>query len=173
MKQEISDTTLQSNTQEKNSKLEVLNINHFHQKFLKEQQNENAISLKLFKKIVYEYLKIYFYELYFLRVTKYFFLGGKMKIVTYPTWVKKQRRGRSAEETLHRSERPLGLFWFLRPSRRMYFMVKLKKLTGSTNILPKIEQSFLQKFDKDLLPIFTNEQKKGRENKTLYRCIQH
>ena len=65
-----------------------------------------------------------------------------------------------------------GLFWTLRPSPKMYFMVKIKKLTGSTNIIPKIERLFNRNQDKDLLPIFTDEQKKSKRNKTLYRCIQ-
>ena len=51
-------------------------------------------------------------------------------------------------------------------------MVKLKKLTGSTNMLPKIEALFNRNHNKDFLPIFTEEQRKGKKDKTLYKCIQ-
>ena len=51
-------------------------------------------------------------------------------------------------------------------------MVKIKKQSGSTNMITKIESIFKKNNNTDLLPIFTEERKKGKINKTLYRCIQ-
>lgn len=178
----------QNTTQEKNSKLLTLNINYFYSLFLKNRKAYPAAyfatnrkikgrvrrlpTLIEYKKIIYEYLKTYFFELYINRIKTYFFLGGVMKIVTISSWVNKQKRGYSNEKKYCKVNKAFGLFWTLRPSPKMYFMVKIKKLTGSTNIIPKIERLFNRNQDKDLLPIFTDEQKKGKRNKTLYRCIQ-
>lgn len=187
MKQEISKNQDQSN-QTKKSDLEILNIDYFFKLFLKEKKRyapslfsinkpvkkirPRKITLKEYVLIVSTYLKIYFNELYLNRKTMYFFLGGFMKVVTSYNWTKMQRRGYHKEKTLHIVDKPLILFWYMRPSTKMFYMVKLKKLTGKRNAIPKIEKVFLNNFNKDLLPIFTEEQKKGRINKTLYRCIR-
>lgn len=178
----------QNTTQEKNSKLLVLNISYFYSLFLKERKAypashfatnkkikgrvRRSATLKEYKKIIYEYLKTYFFELYINPVRTYFFLGGVMRIVTISSWINKQKRGYSNKKEYCKADKAFGLFWTFRPSPKMYFMVKIKKLTGSTNIIPKIESVFNRNQDKDLLPIFTDEQKKGKLNKTLYRCIQ-
>ncbi len=178
----------QNTTQEKNCNILVLNINYFYNLFLKERNTYPASffatnkkikgrvrrtpTLQEYKKIIYEYLKTYFFELYINPIKTYFFLGGFMRIVTISSWINKQKRGYSNNLKYCKAYKAFGLFWTLRPSPKMYFMVKIKKLTGSTNIIPKIEETFNRNQDKDLLPIFTNEQKKGKLNKTLYRCIQ-
>ena len=178
----------QNITQEKNCKPLVLNINYFYSLFLKEKKSyapslfsigektrrtiPRKPTLKEYKKIVYTYLKIYFFELYINRFKMYFPLGGLMKVVTISSWIHKQKRGYSKEKEYCKADKAFGLYWYSRPSPKMFFMVALKKLTGKTNMIPKIEKIFSQNQDKDLLPIFTNEQKKGKLNKTLYRCIQ-
>lgn len=178
----------QNITQGKNSKLLVLNISYFYSLFLKESKaypaKDFTINKKIkgrvrrkptlqeYKKIIYEYLKTYFFELYINPIKTYFFLGGIMRIVVIPSWINKQKRGYSDKIEYCKADRAIGLFWTLRPSPKMFMMVKIKKLTGSTNIIPKIERLFNLNQDKDLLPIFTDEQKKGKLNKTLYRCIQ-
>ncbi len=173
MKQEILNIVPQSTIQPEKSKIEVLNIKYFYDLFVKKRLAKlYTPTLQQFKKIIYTFLKIYFQELYMHNVPKYFFLGGKMKLVAYHSWVKLQKRGYSKEPEIHRSDKAIGLFWYLKPSEKMHFMVKLKKLTGKTNAIPQIERIFNQNNDKDLLPIFTNEQKKGRIDKTLYKCIQ-
>lgn len=187
MKQEILEAMSQNITKEKNCNLLVLNINYFYNLFLKEKKKySNSLfftntktkikkrrspSLLEFKKIVYEYLKTYFFELYINPIKTYFFLGGFMRIVIISSWGRKQKRGYSDKLEYCRVDKAIGLFWFYRPSLKMHFMVALKKLTGSSNMIPKIEKIFKQNQDKDLLPTFTEELKKGKINKTLYRCI--
>lgn len=180
---------MQKQTQEKSSDLEVLTIKYFYNLFLKEKKSyapslfsinkktrkkrKRKVELKEFKKVIYAYLKIYFYELYFLKKPMYFFLGGFMKVVLYHTWTGVQRRGTKQKKEFHESEKAFGLFWYMRPTMKTHYFVKLKKLTGTTNIIPRIEKTFSQTEDKDLLPIFTEERKRAKTNKTLYRCIQH
>lgn len=169
-----------------NSDIEVFNINFFYKKFQTEKRRyhpslfcigektkkkrKKGVSFSLYKKIVLEYLKLYFFELYMNSNPEYFPLGGFVKKVLYSKWARFQSRGKT-KKTLTVSEGAIGLFWYMRPSIKMYYMVSLKKLTGSSNRIPKIEKIFKDNFNKDLLPIFKTEIKKGSKNKTLYRYV--
>lgn len=163
MKQATSDITLQNNTQGKNSDVEILDITYFHSLYLKNFR-KFAVDLKLYKKVVKTYLKIYFTELYMNKVAKYFFLGGQAKLVLGTAVV----FNKATNSVINKN---INIFWYNRPSKKMWFMVTIKKMKGSSSALSKIENFFHTKYNKDLLPIFTKEQKKGKNNKTLYRCI--
>lgn len=185
MKQETLDITSQSKTQEKNCSLEVLSIDFFYKKFAREKRryapslfcvNEvtrkkrpQQVSFSLYKKIVSEYLRIYFFYFFFSEKPVYFPLGGFLKKVACQSWMRKMKRGNGPEQICG-GNKPVGLFWFLRPSAKMWYMVGIKKLTGKHNRLPKLEKTYRQNFDKDLLPIFTEEAKRARTNKTLFIC---
>ena len=111
MKQEITDIMLPNQTQEKNCDLEVINIVFFYKKFLKEKRRyapslfcvnkktrktrPQKVSLMLYKQIVLQYLKLYFFSFYMTEGSFYFPLGGFLKKVTYPKWVRVMRRGGS------------------------------------------------------------------------------
>jgi hypothetical protein len=183
MKQETLETTSQNQIQEKNCSTRVLGINHFYKLYLKENvhrdnslffinekiksKKKRVATFKEYKKVVRCYLEIYFYELYFLKIPSYFFLLGLLKVTVSSPWSAKNKKG-----GYFGSDGALGLFWYLRPSERSYFMVKINKLTGKHNMLPKIEADFKKQHDKELLPTFTEERKKGLKTKTLFRCIQ-
>lgn len=187
MKQEICKKMIQTSTKEKRSDLDVLNISDFYSMHLKEKKKfsekmfftdknikkkkERFVTLQEFKKIITTYLGIYFMELYFMKIPKYFFLGGMMKIVKYPTWMNKQSRGSSPDKKFIIAEEALGLFWYRRPSQKSFYMVVLKKLTGKFNALPAIEVKFKKNNNKDLLPIFEHEHLRAQRNKSLYTCI--
>lgn len=165
--------------------IEVLNIGHFYELFRLEKRRyapslfcvdkkvkrgkKQEVSLKLYKKIILEYLKMYFFDVYSNNRPIYFPLGGFMKKVTYPKWVRFMAKGKS-EKRISGGDNAIGLFWYQRPSPKMFYMVKLKKLTGSSNRLPVAEKFYLDNFNKDILPIFNTELKKAKENKTLYSC---
>jgi hypothetical protein len=178
----------QNTTQGKNSKFEPININYFYALFEKEKKKYPAqhftkekltvkkgrrktlVSLALYKKIIITYLGVYFKDFYSSpNNLLYFPLGGYLKKVTYANWTFTMKRG-YLEKQVHRSEKAIGLFWFLRPSNKMFHMVTLKKLTGFYSRLTKLERLFSENHDKNLLPIFTTEVKKGTKNKTLYIC---
>ncbi len=78
-------------------------------------------------------------------------------------------KGKS-EKRISGGNNALGLFWFVRPSMKMYYLVSIKKLTGSSNRIPDIEKVYVNNFNKDLLPIFNQELRKAKDNKTLYLC---
>lgn len=178
----------QSTTQEKNSNVQVLRTGHFYDIFIKENKKypsllystgkkvkdkrRRSITISEFRKIITAYLKIYFYELYINRKSMYFFLGGFIKTVLCSNWTNIQKRGDSKEKTIHNIDSYIGIFWYYRPTVKSYILTKLLKQKGKHNQLPKIEREFLKRYDKDLLPIFTQEIKKCRDNKTLYRCIR-
>lgn len=168
-----------------NTKLDVKNIDYFYRKFSSEHKKyrpaqfqtdkktklrrKQPVSFSLFKKIIKEYFKLYFFDLYTDNAVLYFPLGGFLKKVTYPTWTHFMSKGKSKKQRSG-GQNAIGLFWFLRPSAKMFYLVKLKKLTGSTNRLPKVEENYNRIYNKDLLPIFKSELKKGRKNKTLFIC---
>ena len=188
MKQETLETSPQSKTQEQSSKLQVLNIPHFYKKYINQknpkhrpQQFSTDEKIKLirkrnptlneFKIIVKQYLTIYFYELYMNKVPSYFFLGGMMRVCVCHPWVMNTFK-KKGKTIISGSSGAFTLFWYLRPSEKINFMVKLVKLTGSSNVIPEIERIFKKHHNKDLLHIFTHERKKAFLNKTLFRCIR-
>jgi hypothetical protein len=177
----------QNITLEKNCKLKVLGIKDFYKIFLREKRfyapslfcvnvptrktRLRKVTFQEYKKVIYEYLKVYFFELYMNKQSLYFFLGGYMKVVSCLAWVRNAPRYNSPNKKQGSPNGSFGLFWYHKPSARMHYMLKLNKLSGSTNMITKIEKIFRENHNKDLLPIFTEEQKKGKKNKTLYRCI--
>lgn len=164
---------------------EVFNVNHFHGLFEKEKRRyppsffntdkkprrkrKEGVSLKLFKKIILEYFKMYFFEFYMSQKAIYFPLGGFMKKVLYDKWTAFMPKGKT-EKRLVQSDGAIGLFWYRRPSRKMQYMVYLRKQQGSTNRITKMERVYKENFNKDLLPIFDSELKKHYHNNTLYLC---
>lgn len=169
------------------SDLEVIGMNYFFERFEKEKRKyppsffctdkkvkakrRVPVGKRLFRKIVIEYLKLYFYDLYMGTKSMYFPLGGFMKKVRYKSWVNYQSRGTKPKELI-RSDGAIGLFWYMRPTARLYFMVQIKKLTGSTNRIPKIEKIFLDNFNRDNLPTFIDELRKAEKSKNLYLCTR-
>lgn len=164
MKSQMQDITPQTNTQEKKSKIDRIGVEFFYNKFRKENRKDK-ITLSQFKIVIKTFLKVYFTEVYVTKKTYYFFLGGKMKLVLANT----NLINKNTKKLINKS---LQLFWYNRPSPKMWFMVKFTKLSGSNSALSKIERLFNQIHNKDLLTIFTKEQKRGKKQKTLFRCIQ-
>jgi len=167
------------------SKIEVLSVKYFFDMFQLEKRRyppslfclgektrkkkPQPVPLSLYKKIILEYFKVYFYDFYMNESPIYFFLGGFLKKVIYKKWARKMAKGK-AEKKFSRSDGAIGLYWYMRASQKMFYMVKIKKLTGSSNRLPEIENLYKDNFNKDLLPIFSSEFKRGKLNKTLYIC---
>jgi len=174
-----------SKTIARSSDVEVINIDFFYKIFAKQKrryhpslfcigtkvkrQRKKIVTLQLFKKIVKEYLKVYFYDFYMNDLPIYFPLGGLMKKVIYPKWVRYMAKGKS-EKRISGGNNSIGFFWFMRASQKMNYLVNIKKLTGTTNQIPKIENLYTSQKNKDLLPIFKQELKKAKSNKTLYLC---
>jgi hypothetical protein len=168
-----------------NKDTQSIGVDHFFDMFSKEKRRyppsffciskpsklkrKKPIDHILYRKIILEYLKLYFFDFYLKKGALYFPLGGFLKKVLYPKWSRFQARG-SSKKQISGTEGSIGLFWYMRPSSRMYYMVKIKKLTGSSNRLPKLESRFKNIINKDLIPIFKPELSRKKENKTLYIC---
>ena len=176
-------------TNRKNSDVEVLGIDYFYEKFRREKRRydpslfcvgtktkkkrKQEVPLSLFKKIILEYLKMYFWDVYMSPDNRsvYFPLGGFLKKVLYPKWVRRQQRSTSDRMDSGSPTGAIGLMWYLRPSPKMHYMVWLKKQAGSTNRITALEKIYCDNFNKDLLPIFKLELRKAIKSKTLHLCI--
>lgn len=166
-------------------KTEVFSVDYFYKLFTREKRRyppsffctdkktklirPKSVDKKLFKKIILEYFKMYFFEVYMKQSAIYFPLGGFMKKVKYSKWNAWMPKGKAGKK-LNQSDGAIGLFWYQRASKKMAYMVMLKKLTGSSNRIPKIEEIYKTNFNKDLLPIFEQEIKKQYAQKNLYLC---
>lgn len=159
-----------------------VNINHFYNIYKKEKRPEypslfsfnkktRKVNFVEFKLIVKTFLTIYFKELYFLKKPKPFFFGGYLKLVIYNKWIHKQKVPYKNEYKHSQNNNAVGLFWYLRPSRYFYKRLKLIKLTGKYNALPKIEKTIKQNEDIDNIPIFINEKRRLKKEKQLYRYV--
>ena len=160
MKPETKETTQQNTTQGK--KYKSIKADYFYKKFCAQTKyRKNLVSFKLYKKIIQTFLKVYFGELYLFKKTSYFFLGGHMKLVL----------GKGSVWNNHLQTyitNHINLFWFDRLSAKTYYEVKCRKMAGSTSQIKKIERFYMKNYDKELLPIFTVEQEKGKRNKRLF-----
>lgn len=120
------------------------------------------ISKLLYKKILMEYLDIYFKEVYFLEDKTYFLYGGMFKKVLYLPRVFKQKK----TEVIPSS---IGFFWYMRGSSLFHYCVRFIKLTGTTNKLPQIEKIYKNGNDINLIPNFETVWQAHFKTKTLYK----
>lgn len=187
MKQQKEEKISQKKTQEKKFKkpIRVVNIKYFFEKLKNEnrrfacsrfsikKKGTMIVSFNIYKKIVKTYLKIYCYEFFFSREPLYFFLGGKVKKVIYPSWkiVGKKAYSKESNVKIQNKNNSIGFFWFKRPSKRMYHMLKLLKARGKTNSITLIEKEMKPRLNLDIIPIFTKEIKRIRKSENLFNDI--
>lgn len=155
---------------------EKFTIKNFFDKFSKSGLNKDFTSVSKFKKhqkidykryrsIIKNYFKIYFYEAYFLEFDLYFFFGGKFKKVSCGSKFAKQK---TTDNKLIEIPTAVGFFWYLRPCARFWFSFKVKKMIGSTNIIPQIEKEWKSENDVTLLPNYGKAIKQYRLEKKLF-----
>jgi hypothetical protein len=149
--------------------LEYFHAN-FNKKFTPKELGEKKgtrpkkISLSLYKKIFMEYLDIYFKEIYFLNGSSYFLYTGAL------TKVKYSPRIITIKGIKKLVPASIGFMWYQRPCELFFLCCQLKKLTGLTNKLPKIEKIYKNNFDVNLIVNFEDaieEQRKINNNYLL------
>lgn len=96
-----------------------------------------------------------------------------MKVTLYDKITSYKEDGKTKIKKIKQTSGSIALYWYLRPSMRTFYMVDIHKLTGSTNRIPKIELIHSKTVNKDLLPIFIDELRKDKRNKTQYLCTLH
>lgn len=187
MKSQIQEITAQTSTQEKKSKKpeQRLGVKFFYEIFKSEKKSyavsrfsnlkkgKKPLPYSLYRKIIKEYFNVYLNEFYYFNDAVYFPFGGLLKKVLYNKWTDekiKPNTNRKEKEYRHIGN-TIGFFWYLRPSKKMYYMVRIKKLKGSTSSLVKIEKNYLKSANKDIIPIFVEEIKKGTKHRNLFRNI--
>jgi hypothetical protein len=136
--------------------IEVIKVDYFYNKFnysglnnfesLSPKKAHQRVSYKLYKEILLKFFTIYFYDVYFLKRSLYFFFGGSLKINKCGNWIRENKK-----EGLKKANWSIGLFWYNRPCRRFEYAFKLKKQTGSSNRLPIIENEWKKSNDIGLL----------------------
>lgn len=130
----------------------------------KKSKKKSQISLILFKKIIRTYLDIYMNELFFgVRKELYFFLGGKVKLVSNPPMLYK------TEKTTTISGYYISLFWFERPFESFWKVIKLRKGKGTNNRITKMEHQLKTLKDITLLPLLSKELEIKKNNDKLYK----
>lgn len=137
--------------------MESFRIDHFYRSFkrsglnhfpsLSKFKKHQKVSKSLYRKIISSYLRIYFYEAYFIDRKIYFFFGGYLFKVRCGNWIKPSSRDKKYEIANH----AIGLFWSERPCPRFWFSIKIRKLKGKANIIPKIEKEWKSENDITLL----------------------
>lgn len=160
------------NSNNSNDKIETYGLKHFHQEFKKkypptmlgEKKGVRPVnvSISLYKKILMEYLDIYFKEIYFLNGPSYFLYTGILEKVKYRPRV---IINRGIKKIILSS---IGFMWYHRPSELFFICCKLKKLTGSTNKLPEIEKIYKNNFDVNLIVNFEEAIEEQRINNNNY-----
>jgi hypothetical protein len=148
----------QEGTKKVKEKIETYGLNYFYSKFRNKYEpklmgekrgvNPKRISISLYKQIFMEYLDIYFKEIYFLEGPSYFLYTGLLTKVKYQPRV---IINRGIKKLVPAS---IGFMWYQRPSELFFICCKLKKLTGSSNKLPKIEKIYKNNFDVNLIVNF-------------------
>ena len=127
---------------------------------LGKKKADKAITYTTYCKIIKRFLLIYFYEVFFINKSLFFFLGGRLvrcKISSF-----RIGKGIMINKTI-------SVFWYMMPDISMIgsFSVVLQK--GSTNVIPKLRREFCKTNDIDLLPLKMDLKKKVIESKTLFR----
>jgi hypothetical protein len=140
--------------------IEVTKVDYFYKKFhfsglnnfesLSPKKSHQRVSYKLYKEILLKFFTIYFYDVYFLKRSMYFFFGGDLMLNKCGNWIRENKK-----EGLKKANSSVGLFWFNRPCKRFEYAFKLKKQTGSSNRLPVIENEWKESNDIGLLKTLT------------------
>lgn len=133
----------------KRPEFEVININTAFKDFEKKDKEIDKI---LYKAIIKKFFLVYINELLFLNQTMYFPITGKAKLNKCGNWIKRDKSTVKAflEDKLKKATSSLGIYWFHRPFPQWYYY-RLKKMTGTTNLFPKLEASWKLSFDIDML----------------------
>jgi hypothetical protein len=151
---------------------EVFGLNYFYSMFPnkyppkmlgeKKGVTPKKVSISLYGKILKEYFDIYFKEIYFLDGPSYFLYTGSLTKVKYRPRV---IMNKGVKKVVNAS---IGFMWYQRPSELFFLCCKLKKLTGSTNILPKIEKIYKNNFDVNLIVNFEDAIEEQRIHKNNF-----
>jgi hypothetical protein len=158
-----------------NSKFkEVYGLNYFYENFEnkyspkmmgeKKGVRPKKIAKSLYKKILLEYLDIYYKEIYFFTGPSYFLYTGILEKVKYSPRI---IINKGVKKMINSS---IGFMWYQRPSELFFICCKLVKLTGKTNRLPEIEKTYKNNFDVNLIVNFEDaigEQKRNNNNYIL------
>ena len=130
---------------------EVIGVSEIYKTF--DQRNlEEPISKATYSSIIKKYLTIYINELFFLNKPLYFPLMGKARLNKCGNWIKKDKSNMKVAQTgkVKKTDSSLGIYWYHRPFAQWYYY-RLKKMTGSTNILPGLQKAWKETFEIQLL----------------------
>jgi len=156
-----------------NSKFkEVYGLNYFLEQFDKKYPptmmgekkgiRPKKINRSLYKKILMEYLDIYFKEIYFINGPSYFLYTGMLEKVKYRPRIIVNK---GVKKIINPS---IGFMWYQRPSELFFICCKLVKLTGKTNKLPEIEILYKNNFDMNLIVNFEDAIEEQKNNNNNY-----
>ena len=128
-------------------------------------KTKNKVSFEIYKKIISKFLFIYVNEVLFLNKTYYFPLTGKIMLNKCGGWIRRDESNHRVGSTnsIKKTSSSVGFFWYDRPIGSMFF-TKIKKMTGSSNILPVLEKEFKKTFNIEKL-------KFSKELKEIHKIV--
>lgn len=122
----------------------VFPTSYFHFR-IKTRKRTIPLPRLLFKKIISNYLDIYFNDFYFQNKPMYFMLSGDLIKVRGAEIAINKKKGIFSEM------KSIGWTWFNRPSLPYISNIKLIKLKGSTSRVGKLEKKYHMNNDYGLL----------------------
>lgn len=122
------------------------------------RKKDRVLTYTQWKKIIYTYFKVYFFELFYIDKPLYFILSGRaIRVRTTPFLTPKKALIKSS----------ITMLWYLKP---LYSLgrCRINFIRGSNGIMPKIRQEWAKNNDVSLLPMIRETKKKMIQNKTLF-----
>lgn len=149
----------------------VYNIAYFYGKFIKEnkyidslagkRKKDRILTLKQYKLIIKTYLKIYFYEVFYIDRPLYFCLSGRLT------------RVRVTPFTIFRNniklKAAITIVWYLKYLKSMDSHCTIKLMNGSSSAVSKIRQQWAKENDLGLLPMIIVKRKELINNNLMYQ----
>lgn len=109
---------------------------------LPKKRGKIRMPYSIYKKIISAFLRVYFEELYFSnKKYLYFFLGGDLKLVRQvPRLMTYGGQNRM-------SGHAISFLWYNRANKDLWRFVKIKRMRGLSNIIPKLDAKYKEKKD--------------------------
>lgn len=124
------------------------------------QSGSNHFSYREYKLIIKTFLRIYFYEAYFLKNHVYFFFGGRLIKNKIPNKIVKSILKAQNNRVISIKEN-VGLLWFNRPFPKFKDFI-FKKLVGTGKAIKIIEKEWLKENDTSFLPTLDELYQNGK-----------
>ncbi len=147
----------------------VYNIAYFYGKFLQKyryldslegkRKKDKKLTYRQYRLIVKTYLKIYFYEVFYIDRPLYFCLTGKLM------------RVRTTAFTMNNTKLSpsITVIWYLKYLQTLDYLCTIKLMNGSTSLIAKIRKQWKNENDLGMLPMISVKKKEFKDKNLMYQ----